>query len=119
MLFFWVLFLSQGMEKGTKRLRVQRQRIAQNRARAAGYSATYFLRIRGAIKGDDRYWRTNIDLHWQYSEHEAEINKVLCDFAHWTYNNLRSEYERLSSEEQLVETAEANGYLFDKSGRII
>ena len=78
-----------------------------------------FYELGGDIRGDERYWRTRIDLHWQYSEHEQAINDVLSNFADWIYNNLRREYEWLSSEEQLIESAQANGYLFDKSGRII
>ena len=78
-----------------------------------------FYELGGEIKGNERYWRTRIDLHWQYSEHEQAINDVLSNFADWIYNNLQTEYEWLTSEEQLIETAEANGYLFDESGRII
>lgn len=78
-----------------------------------------FYSLAGEIKGGDRYWRTNIELHWQYSAHEQAINDVLSNFADWIYNNLRREYEWLTSEEQLIETAEANGYMFDESGRII
>ena len=78
-----------------------------------------FYSLAGEIKGSDRYWRTSINLHWQYEEHEKAINDALSDFADWIYNKLQTEYEWLSSEEQLIETAEANGYLFDESGRII
>ena len=78
-----------------------------------------FYELGGAINGDDQYWRTNIELHRQYSGHEAKINEVLRDFAHWIYKALQTEYEWLTSEEQLIETAEANGYLFDESGRVI
>ena len=78
-----------------------------------------FYELGGEIKGNERYWRTRIDLHWQYSAHEAEINEVLEDFAHWIYKALQTEYEWLTSKEQLIEMAEANGYLFDESGRII
>ena len=78
-----------------------------------------FYELGGEIKGNERYWRTRIDLHWQYSEHEQAINDVLSNFADWIYNNLRREYECLTSEEQLIESAQAYGYLFDESGRII
>ena len=78
-----------------------------------------FYELGGEIKGNDRYWRTRIDLHWQYSEHEQAINDVLSNFADWIYNNLQTEYEWLSSEEQLIESVQANGYLFDENGRII
>lgn len=78
-----------------------------------------FYELGGEIKGNDRYWRTNIELHWQYSAHEQAINDVLSNFADWIYNNLQKEYEWLTSEEQLIETAEANGYMFDETGRII
>ena len=78
-----------------------------------------FFSLAGEIKGNDRYWRTNIDLHWQYSEQEQAINDALSNFADWIYDNLQREYEWLTSEEQLIETAEANGYMFDESGRII
>ena len=78
-----------------------------------------FYNLEGEIKGDERYWRTRIDLYWQYSEHEQAINDVLSSFADWIYNNLQREYEWLTSEEQLIESAQANGYLFDASGRII
>jgi len=78
-----------------------------------------FYELGGDIKGSDRYWRTRIDLRWQYSAHEQAINDVLSNFADWIYNKLRREYDWLSSKDQLIETAEANGYLFDESGRII
>lgn len=78
-----------------------------------------FYELGGEIKGNERYWRTSINLHWQYSEHAQAINDALSNFADWIYNKLQTEYEWLSSEDQLIETAEANGYLFDKSGRII
>ena len=78
-----------------------------------------FYELGGEIKGNDRYWRTNIELHWQYSAHEQTVNDVLRNFADWIYNNLQTEYERLTSEEQLIESVQANGYLFDENGRII
>ena len=78
-----------------------------------------FYSLAGEIKGNDRYWRTKIDLPWQNVEHETEINEVLRDFAHWIYKNLQTEYEWLSSEEQLIEAAQANGYMFDENGRVI
>ena len=78
-----------------------------------------FYELGGEIKGNERYWRTRIDLHWQYSEHEQAINDMLSNFADWIYNNLQTEYEWLSSEEQLIESAQANGYMFDENGRVI
>ena len=78
-----------------------------------------FYELGGDIRGNERYWRTRIDLHWQYSEHEQAINDVLSNFADWIYNNLRREYEWLTSEEQLIESAQANGYMFDENGRVI
>ena len=78
-----------------------------------------FYELGGDIRGDERYWRTRIDSHWHYSEYEEAINEVLRNFADWIYKNLQREYEWLTSEDQLTETAEANGYLFDESGRII
>ena len=78
-----------------------------------------FYELEGEIKGNERYWRTNIELHWQYSAHEQTVNDVLRNFADWIYNNLQTEYEWLSSEEQLIESVQANGYLFDENGRII
>ena len=78
-----------------------------------------FYELGGEIKGNERYWRTRIDLHWQYSEHAQAINDALSNFADWIYNNLQTEYEWLTSEEQLIESAQANGYLFNESGRVI
>ena len=78
-----------------------------------------FYRLEGGVKGNDRYWSTNISLPWQDAEFEETLNEVLCDFAHWIYKALQTEYEWLTSEEQLIETAETNGYLFDESGRVI
>ena len=76
-------------------------------------------KLEGEITGDSRHWQTQIALDWQHKEQEEQINEVLEDFAHWIYKALQTEYEWLTSEEQLIETAEANGYLFDESGRVI
>lgn len=42
--------------------------------------------------------------------------EIANDFAHWIYRRLEEEHDYQSSEEQLIDTAEANEYTFDAYG---
>ena len=70
--------------------------------------APYFYNLSGAIDCNERY---NMPVE--------DLSQVFTDFAHWIYRSLEKEYEWLTSEEQLIETAKANGYAFDSDGRIV
>ncbi|KKM74875.1 hypothetical protein LCGC14_1395930 [marine sediment metagenome] len=52
----------------------------------------------------------------EFCEAAEEFRQGLCQEI---YADLEKEYEYLTSEEQLLETADANEYLFDANGRII
>lgn len=52
----------------------------------------------------------------EFCEAAEEFRRDIC---HEIYRDLEKEYEYLTSEEQLLETADANEYLFDANGRII
>lgn len=49
--------------------------------------------------------------------HES-ISEVLRDFMKWIYKQLENEYDSLTSEESLIENAEANDYEFYEDGSI-
>lgn len=72
------------------------------------------------ISCNDRYFRTSADFGF-YGKYETEkdFSQLFTDFASWIYNQLEKEWEWLSSEDQLIETAKANGYAFDSDGRIV
>ncbi len=48
----------------------------------------------------------------------GELAEVLRDFMRWIYRSLEQEYNYLTSEEQLIEMADANGYEFTSNGSI-
>jgi hypothetical protein len=49
---------------------------------------------------------------------KGELAETLRDYMQWIYKRLEDEYEYQTSEEQLLEMAEANGYEFTEDGRI-
>lgn len=51
-------------------------------------------------------------------EDEQEFKDLARSFMDWIYSALRSEYEYLSSDEQVTEAIEANGYEFNADGSI-
>ena len=82
----------------------------------------YFYAVECSISCDDRYMRTRADFHWDDPTPENiqdDFSQLFTDFASWIYRQFESEYDWLSSEEQLIETAQANDYQFDEQGRVI
>ena len=76
--------------------------------------------LSGAIECNDRYKTTKAVFHWSdYNMPEEDFSQLFTDFASWIYEQLAKEYDWLSSEKQLIETAQANGYQFDEYGRIV
>ena len=74
------------------------------------------------ISCNDRYFRTSADFYWNDPTPEdiqEDFSQLFTDFASWIYEQLAKEYDWLSSEKQLIETAQANGYQFDEYGRIL
>ena len=80
----------------------------------------YFYALECDISCNDRYMRTSADFGF-YGKYETEkdFSQLFTNFASWIYNQLEKEWEWLSSEKQLIETAQANGYQFDEYGRIL
>ena len=80
----------------------------------------YFYNLSGMIESNDRYKTTKAAFHWSEDNMPVEdLSQVFTDFAHWIYRSLEKEYEWLTSEDQLIETAKANGYAFDSEGRVV
>ena len=82
----------------------------------------YFYNLSGTIDCNDRYKSTKAVFHWSDNTPESiesDLSQAFTDFASWIYRNLEKEWDYLSSEEQLIETAEANGYAFDSEGRVV
>ncbi len=50
-------------------------------------------------------------------EVEDVISQALQDFAHWIYRQLETEYDYQTSDDQVSEMIEANGYEFDETGK--
>jgi hypothetical protein len=48
-----------------------------------------------------------------------EIKEAMEGFAHWMYRRIQDEYEWQISEENVRDLCEANGYIFDKYGRLL
>ena len=77
--------------------------------------------LSGTIDCNDRYKSTKAVFHWSDNTPESiesDLSQVFTDLASWIYKNLQTEYDWLTSEEQLIENAQANGYQFDEFGRI-
>ena len=76
--------------------------------------------LSGAIDCNERCKTTNAVFHWHENNMpDDDLSQAFTDFASWIYKNLQTEYDYLTSEGQLIETANANGYQFDENGRVI
>ncbi len=87
-----------------------------------GTQKPYLYNLSGTVDCNDRYKTTKAVFHWSDNvpgDVEDKINRVFPDFAAWIYKNLQTEYDWLTSEEQLIETAKADGYAFDSEGRVV
>ena len=86
----------------------------------------FLYKIEGKVSCDDRYFRTytgDATINGRFADvpdHVMDdLSKPFSDLAGWIYRNLEKEYEWLTSEDQLIETAKANGYAFDSEGRVV
>ena len=80
----------------------------------------YFYNLSGMIESNDRYKTTKAVFHWSDNNMpEDDLSQAFTDFASWIYKQLQTEYDWITSEDQLIETAKANGYAFDSEGRIV
>lgn len=50
--------------------------------------------------------------------YDNQLETELESFAHWIYKNLEREYEYINSDEQVIESIEANEYDFKEDGNI-
>ena len=85
----------------------------------------FLYQIGGTVGSNGRYHTTicgSADINGRFADVPDstidDLSQVFTDFASWIFSQLRTEYEWLTSEEQLIETAKANGYAFDSEGRI-
>ena len=85
----------------------------------------YLYGITANISCNDRYKRTvgDYDINGRFCDIPDcvidDMDKIFSEFADWIYKQLEKEWDYLSSEEQLIETAKANDYAFDSEGRIV
>jgi hypothetical protein len=80
----------------------------------------YFYNLSGMIESNDRYKTTNAVFHWHENNMpDDDLSQAFTDFASWIYKRLQAEYDWLTSEEQLIENAQANGYQFDENGMVV
>ena len=86
----------------------------------------FLYKIEGKVSCDDRYFRTytgDATINGRFADvpdHVMDdLSKPFSDLAGWIYRNLEKEWDYLSSEEQLIETAKANDYAFDSEGRVV
>lgn len=90
----------------------------------------HFYGLSASIKHRGYYYHsgcTDIDVYkngnYLYSEAEQEaeeeIKDLLREFMDWVYSKLEREYEWLTSDEQVQEMIQANGYEFDEDGNIL
>lgn len=82
--------------------------------------------LRATVRHHGHYYHelcTDIDVtnmetgDWAGKETEDEISDVLRSFMQWIYRTLGREFEYLTSEEQVIETIEANEYQFTVDGK--
>ena len=52
-------------------------------------------------------------------DYECDLGDIIDDFARWAQILLRDEYEWLTSDEEVKETIEANGYEFTEEGKLV
>jgi hypothetical protein len=50
---------------------------------------------------------------------EGEVRELLRDFMRYIYKRLEEDHNYLTSEEAIIETIEANEYIFDEDGDIV
>jgi hypothetical protein len=85
----------------------------------------YFYEITANITCNDRYMRTSgdYDINCRFFDIPDVVidgmDQIFSEFADWIYNQLETEYDHITSEESLLENAEASGYEFDESGDMI
>ena len=86
----------------------------------------FMYQITGAIESNDRYYRTSCgsaDINGRFADVPDsvidDLTECFSNFADWIYKNLSAEWEYLTSEEQLIENALCNEYMFDSEGRVV
>lgn len=88
----------------------------------------YFYSLGASIKQHGHYYHSNsniitVDNCYTYQDvsrkTEDDLSEALRDLMNWLYKTLETEYEYLTSDEQIKESAKANGWLFKKSGKLI
>ena len=87
-----------------------------------GTQKPYLYNLSGTVDCNERYKSTKAVFHWSDKVSggtEDDLSQAFTDFASWIYKNLQTEYDWLTSEEQLIENAQANGYQFDENGRVV
>lgn len=88
----------------------------------------YFYNLQAKIHKVDNYYEHEHTVNLEYvetpdfpnlsvkAEDADALLDILRDFMRWIYKTLETEYEYLSSDEQVAETIRINDYTFDKDG---
>jgi hypothetical protein len=85
----------------------------------------YFYEITANTSCNDRYMRTegDYDINGRFFDIPDVVidgmDQIFSEFADWIYTQLETEYDYITSDESLLENAEASGYEFDESGETI
>lgn len=78
------------------------------------------LQEEGPLQRADIYQlREGIKIDDLMDKLETWVIEEAQDYARQIYDDLEAEYEHLTSEESLIESAEANGWMFDEDGVLI
>lgn len=88
----------------------------------------YFYSLGASIKHSGHYYHSHsniitVDNCYTYQDvtrqTEDDLSEALRDLMDWLYKTLETEYEYLTSDESIKESAEINEWLFNKSGKLI
>lgn len=88
----------------------------------AALQRTWFYQITASFKHQGHYnhrYCTTFYLGGTFNEEaEAELIELIRDLMYWTYRQLESNYEALTTDEAVAETIKANEYDFTEDGEI-
>lgn len=109
-----VPFLSDAIYHGYADVIGQIVRVTNQYSHSRTVRPDMDLRFFNVPGGMSKEWEDTVEE--QYSELVAHIGEVVVGLSDGIYSDLKSNYDHLTSEDALMEMAEANGYTFDESG---
>lgn len=87
--------------------------------------ARHFYKLRATMRHSGHYYHSGCmsvdvahydDNYRDIGSAEEDIRQLMRDFADWIYDQLKKEYNWLTSDEQVEESIRANEYTFDEDG---